>query len=48
MSWMRFFRRDSWDKERAAEMEAHLQLEADEFVARGMSRADALAAAKRK
>jgi putative ABC transport system permease protein len=29
-------------------MEAHLQLEADEFVARGMSREDARAAAKRK
>jgi predicted permease len=48
MSWRRFFRREEWDAERTCEMEAHLAHETDEFVARGMSRDDAQAAAKRK
>jgi putative ABC transport system permease protein len=48
MSWMKFFRRDEWDAERAAEMEAHLEHEADEGVARGMSSEEARFAAKRK
>ncbi|MGD0305030.1 MAG: ABC transporter permease [Candidatus Acidiferrales bacterium] len=48
MSWMKFFRRDEWDAERAREMEAHLDHEADEGVARGMSREEARFAAKRK
>ena len=48
MSWRRFFRRDQWDAERAAEMEAHLAHEAELHLARGMSRDDAQAAAKRK
>ncbi len=48
MSWRKYFRREKWDVERAAEMEAHLQHEADAFVARGMSARDARAAAKRK
>jgi putative ABC transport system permease protein len=48
MSWLRFFRRDEWDEERAREMEAHLSHEIDEHVARGMSREEARFAAKRK
>jgi len=37
MSWLRFLRRDRWDRERARELEAHLQIETDENIARGMS-----------
>src|SRR5580658_874263 len=48
MSWLKFFRRDEWDEERAREMEAHLQHQIDENVARGMSLEDARFAAKRK
>src|SRR5882672_5699126 len=48
MSWKRFFRRAQWDEERARELEAHLQIEADSNVARGMSADDARAAACRK
>jgi len=48
MFWMRFFRRDRWDDERARELEAHLAIETDENVARGMNRAEARAAARRK
>jgi predicted permease len=44
----RFFRRSSWDDERAREIEAYLDIETDENVARGMSEADARAAARRK
>ena len=38
MRWRKFFRRDEWDAELAAEMEAHLAHEIDLNVARGMSR----------
>ena len=48
MSWSRFFRRSRWDDERARELEAHLAIETDENVARGMSRAEARDAARRK
>jgi putative ABC transport system permease protein len=48
MSWLRFFRREKWDAERAREMEAHLAHEVDQNVARGMSREEARFAAKRK
>ena len=48
MSWTRFFRRDGWDDERAKELEAHLAIEADENVARGMTPAAARDAARRK
>src|SRR5579872_7011748 len=48
MSWIRFFRRSRWDDERRREIEAHLAIEIDENVARGMSPADARAAAQRK
>jgi putative ABC transport system permease protein len=48
MSWRRFFRRERWDAERAGEIAAHIALETDENVARGMSREAARAAAVRK
>ena len=48
MGWTRFFRRRYWDKERARELEAYLQMETDENVARGMSPEEARYAAKRK
>ncbi|HWK10352.1 MAG TPA: ADOP family duplicated permease, partial [Vicinamibacterales bacterium] len=47
MGVWRFFRRSYWDDERAREMEAHLAHEIDDNVARGMSTADARAAAHR-
>jgi putative ABC transport system permease protein len=33
----RLFRRRFWDEERARELEAHLQHETDDNIARGMS-----------
>ena len=48
MSWVRYFRRGKWDEERAREMEAHLAIEAEENLARGMSREEARYAAQRK
>jgi predicted permease len=48
MRLWRFFRREQWDRERERELEAHLEIETDEFVARGMSREDARYAARRK
>ena len=45
---MRFFRRARWADERRLEIEAHLALEIDENLARGMSPADARFAARRK
>ncbi|HLK19813.1 MAG TPA: ABC transporter permease [Bryobacteraceae bacterium] len=48
MSWTRFFRRRSWDAERAHELEAYLQIETDENIARGMAPKDARAAGQRK
>ncbi|HVR70872.1 MAG TPA: ABC transporter permease, partial [Vicinamibacteria bacterium] len=48
MGWSRFFRRAYWDAERAREIEAHLQMETDENVARGMTPEDARHAAQRK
>ena len=44
----RFFRRRYWDEERARELEAYLEIETDENVARGMSPEEARYAAKRK
>ncbi|MGC2638820.1 MAG: ABC transporter permease [Acidobacteriaceae bacterium] len=37
MSLRRFFRRRQWDEERARELEAHLALEIDDNLARGLS-----------
>jgi hypothetical protein len=48
MSWFRFLRRSRWDDERARELEAHLAIEIDENLARGMSPRDARDAARRK
>src|SRR5580765_5367818 len=48
MSLKRFFRRNRWDDERARELEAHLAIETDENIARGMSPRDARDAARRK
>jgi len=48
MSIKRFFNRGRWDDERARELEAHLAIDIDENIARGMSPADARAAAQRK
>ncbi len=48
MSWTRFFRRRYWDEERARELEAYLEIETDENIARGMSPEQARYAARRK
>jgi predicted permease len=48
MRWLRYFRREKWDAERAREMEAHLAIETEENIARGMSPDEARFAAKRK
>lgn len=48
MHWGRFFRRAAWDRERSAEIEAYIQIETDERVARGMTPEAARAAARRK
>ena len=48
MPWGRFFRRAGWERERSAEIESYIQIETDENVARGMSPAEARAAACRK
>jgi len=37
MSWRRFFRRASLDRDRAAELRSYLEIETDENLARGMS-----------
>jgi len=48
MSWKRFFRRRYWDQERSRELEAYLQIETDENIARGMSPEAARGAARKK
>ncbi len=48
MGLSRFFRRRFWDEERARELEAHLEHEMDENIARGMSPEEARYAARRK
>jgi len=48
MSLTRFFRRRYWDEERARELEAYLEAETDENMARGMSPEGARYAAHRK
>lgn len=48
MPFTRFFRRSRWDEERARELDAHLAIEVDERVARGMPPDAARAAARRK
>lgn len=48
MSWTRFFRRRYWDDERARELDAYLEAETDENMARGMPPEEARYAAHRK
>jgi putative ABC transport system permease protein len=48
MCWRRFFRRNQWDEERARELAAHLEIETDDNIARGMSLEEAQYAAQRK
>jgi putative ABC transport system permease protein len=48
MGLSRFFRRRQWDEERARELEAYLQTETDDNIARGMSADAARRAAHRK
>jgi hypothetical protein len=48
VSWFHLLRRSRWDDERARELEAHLAIEIDEQLARGMSPCDARDAARRK
>jgi len=48
MSWTRFFHRRQWDQERARELEAYLEIETEENIARGMSPEEARYAARRK
>jgi len=48
MSWTRILRRRRWDEERARELEAYLEAETDDNVARGKSPEEARYAAHRK
>lgn len=48
MGWTRFFRRSRWDEERARELEAHLEIETDAYIARGMTPDEARWAAQRR
>jgi predicted permease len=48
MSWTRFFRRRRWDEERAREIDAYIDIETSENIARGMMPQDARDAALRK
>jgi predicted permease len=48
MSWTRFFRRARWDAERSRELDAYLEIEIDDSIARGMSPEAARQAALRK
>jgi hypothetical protein len=48
MGWSRFLRRNRWDEERACELNAYLEIETEENIARGMSPEQARQAARRK
>jgi predicted permease len=48
MSWLRYFRRGYWDRERSRELQAYLEIETDENIARGMPPEEARYAARRK
>ncbi len=48
MSWSRLFRRRYWDEERARELDAYLEIETSDNIARGMSLEEARYAARRK
>ncbi len=48
MSWLHYFRRRYWDRERSRELQAYLDIETDENIARGMTPEEARYAARRK
>ena len=48
MGWMRYFRRGRWHVERTRELDAYLDQETEDNIARGMTPAEARAAAQRK
>src|SRR5262245_24813932 len=48
MSWVRFFNRSRWDRDRAEELESYLQIAVDEYVAQGLSPDEARRAARLK
>ena len=48
MSLSRYFRRKHWEAERAGEMEAYLEIETADNLARGMTTEAARSAARRK
>jgi predicted permease len=48
MSWRRYLRRDYWDRERSSEIDFYLEIETADNITRGMTAADAAAAARRK
>src|SRR5262249_10316705 len=48
MRWSRFLRRRHWDEERARGIEAYVELETDENIARGMTAQVARSVALRK
>jgi len=48
MRLWRYLRRKHWDRERQAEIQAHLDIETDEFIGRGMPAEEARHAARRK
>jgi putative ABC transport system permease protein len=48
VGWRRFFRRAWWDRERARELEAHLEIETEENIASGMAPDEARYAARRR
>lgn len=48
MNWRRFLRRHAADREQREELEFYVDLTAEEYVARGMDRDKAMAAARRK
>src|SRR5262245_12930254 len=48
MVWRRFFRRAARDRELTRELHSYIDIETDENIARGMTPADARAAAQRK
>src|SRR5437879_3957719 len=48
MGWSRYFRRRYWDRERARELQAYIEIETSENIARGMEPDEAGYAARRK
>ena len=48
MSWRRFFKRNRWHAERGLEIDSYIEIETADNIARGMTPADAAAAAMRK